>query len=408
MKKTTFSLLFYLKRTKPLKDGTYPIFVRISVCGQRNEFSIHYSIEESEWDSRKGKVLASNKRSREINSYMETVKVNVHLKKRELEEEGKEVTAQSLRDNYLGLADSDKTILKIFQEHNDKIKELKNIDFSPGTIERYNTAKKHLGDFMKLRYKRNDMTLSEINQMFISDFEFYLKITRKCCHNTATKYLKNLKKIIRIALANGWMKKDPFANIKFRLDEVDVDYLSEEELNILMEKEFNVERLQLTKDIYVFCCFTGLAFIDVKNLKYEDLEEKKGQLWIKKKRQKTKSWCSVPLLGPARNLMDKYRSHPICMLKQVVLPVTSNQKMNAYMKEIAALCEIQKNLTCHTARHTFATTVTLANQISIEVVSRMLGHSSINMTKKYARVVDDLINRDMEKIYGKYDAIMVN
>jgi site-specific recombinase XerD len=151
-----------------------------------------------------------------------------------------------------------------------------------------------------------------------------------------------------------------------------------------------------------------LAFVDVKNLKYEDLEEKNGQLWIKKKRQKTKNWCNIPLLGPAMNLMNKYKTHPTCVKNGVVLPVLSNQKVNAYMKEIADLCEIDKNLTSHTARHTFATTVTLANQISMEVISKMLGHSSITMTKKYARVVDDLINRDMQKIYSKYNEILAN
>jgi site-specific recombinase XerD len=242
----------------------------------------------------------------------------------------------------------------------------------------------------------------------MNDFEYYLKTTRNCCNNTTIKYIKNFKKIIRIALANGWMKSDPFVNIKYHLDDVDLAYLTEDELNTLMKKQFRVERLQQVKDIYLFCCFTGLAFIDVKNLHYEDIEEKNGMLWIKKKRQKTKNWCNVPLLGPAVSLMNKYKSNPICLKNGLVLPVLSNQKMNAYLKEIADLCEINKNLSTHTARHTFATTVTLANQISMEVVSKMLGHTSINMTKKYARVVDDLINRDMQKIYGRYDTAILN
>ena len=170
----------------------------------------------------------------------------------------------------------------------------------------------------------------------------------------------------------------------------------------MMNKEFKIERLQQVKDAYLFCCFTGLAFIDVKNLVYEDIEEKDGKLWIKKRRQKTKNWCNVPLLPPAINIMNKYKNHPDCVKDGLVLPVLTNQKMNAYLKEIADLCEINKHLSTHTARHTFATTVTLSNHISMEVVSKMLGHSSINMTKKYARVVDDLIKNDMEKIMNKY------
>ena len=181
-----------------------------------------------------------------------------------------------------------------------------------------------------------------------------------------------------------------------------MDFLDERELNTLLNKTFDFERLEQVKDAYLFCCFTGLAFVDVKSLSLSDIETKGDTLWIKKRRQKTKNWCHVPLLPPAVQLIEKYKSHPQCIKSGVLLPVPSNQKMNAYLKEIADLAGIKKNLSTHTARHTFATTVTLANQVSIEVVSKMLGHSSINMTKKYARVVDDLIQRDMQKIYGKY------
>ena len=183
-----------------------------------------------------------------------------------------------------------------------------------------------------------------------------------------------------------------------------MDFLTEKELETLIKKEFVIERLQQVKEVYLFCCFTGLAFVDVKSLIYSDIEEKDGQLWIKKRRQKTKNWCHIPMLSPAVQIINKYKNHPFCAKMGLVLPVPSNQKMNAYLKEIADLSGINKSLSTHTARHTFATTVTLSNQISMEVVAKMLGHSSINMTKKYARVVDDLINRDMQKIYGKYSA----
>jgi len=298
--------------------------------------------------------------------------------------------------------------MNVFKEHNEMVKGLVNKDFAPGTLERYNTCYKHVEDFIKLKYKRTDMSMFEIKPMFIRNFEYYLKTTRNCSNNTTIKYIKNFKKIIRIAMANGWMKEDPFRNIKYHLDDVDMAYLSEEELKLLMNKHFELERLQLVRDTYLFCCFTGLAFVDVASLKYTDIEDKNGKLWIKKKRQKTKNWCTIPLLEPALKIIDKYRENPRCIANGYVLPVLSNQKMNAYLKEIADVCGINKNLSTHTARHTFATTVTLANQISIEVVSKMLGHSSINMTKKYARVVDDLVSRDMQKLVGKYDQIMAN
>ena len=408
MRRTTCNILFFIRRTKELKDGTVPIYVRITINKQRVEFSLQKSIEGSQWHTKKGYALGTSKTTREINSYLDFVKSKLLIKKRELEEENRIVTALTLKNQYLGIEDSGKTILQIFREHNERCEGLMNIDFSPGTVERYKSSYNHVKRFIEKKYKRDDMALYEITPMFISDFEYYLKTTRKCCHNTTVKYIKNFKKIIRIALANGWMKADPFINIKYHLDDVDMDFLNEQELNKLMEKEFTIERLQVVKDIYLFCCFTGLAFIDVKNLMNSDIEFRDNRQWIKKRRQKTKNWCHVPLLPPAVRLMEKYKGHPICRQRGCVLPVPSNQRMNAYLKEIADLTGIEKKLSTHTARHTFATTVTLANQISIEVVSKMLGHSSINMTKKYARVVDDLINRDMQKIYIKYDTVLAN
>jgi len=407
MTRATFTILFFIKRTKVLKDGTIPIYVRITVNRQRAEFGLQKSIEESQWHSEKGYAIGASKSARELNSYLDFVKSKMLIKKREMEEEGKLITALTLRNNYLGIEDSGKTILEIFREHNERCEGLIDIDLSLGTVKRYKTCYNHVEGFIKHKFRRNDVALHEITPMFISNFEYYLKITRKCCHNTTVKYIKNFKKIVRIALANGWMKVDPFINVTYHLDDVDMDFLDEQELTALLKKQFKFERLQQVKDTCLFCCFTGLAFIDVKNLIYSDIETKGESFWIKKKRQKTKNWCHIPLLPPAVKLMNKYKSHPLCLKNGCVLPVLSNQKMNAYLKEIADLTGIEKNLSTHTARHTFATTVTLANQISIEVVSKMLGHSSINMTKKYARVVDDLINRDMEKIYGKYEGLLV-
>ncbi len=408
MKRATFTVLYYINRGKAQKNGLVPIYARITVNKQRAEFAIGRTVDPEEWNIEKGRLGSCTKSAKEINSYLDFVKSNLLLKKRELEELGKPITAHELKNFHFGIDNDNKTILQIFKDHNEKVVSLVGKDFAPGTAERYKTCYKHTEDFIKFKYKRTDMFLYEINPMFISDFEYYLKTKRKCCNNTAIKYLKNLKKIIRIALANGWIKADPYRNIKHRLDDVDLAYLTNEELRIMMNKHFEIERMQQVRDVYLFCCFTGLAFIDVKNLKYEDLEDKNGKPWIKKRRQKTKNWCSVPMLEPAVNLLNKYKEHPYCIANGCVLPVYTNQKMNAYLKEIADLCGIKKNLSTHTARHTFATTVTLSNQVSIEVVSKMLGHSSVNMTKKYARVVDDLINKDMQKIYGMYDQELSN
>ncbi|MEI6060664.1 MAG: site-specific integrase [Bacteroidota bacterium] len=408
MARATYSVLYFINRTKLNKDGKAMISARITLNNQKTEFATSRTVDPEEWSQEAEKVKGNTKEVKEINSYLTLIRSNLLLKKRELEEHGQELTALNLKNVYMGLDAGSKTILGIFREHNEKCKKLMNIDFAPGTVERYEVCYKHISDFIKIKYRKTDVKLYEVTPMFISDFELYLKTTRKCAHNTATKYIKNFKKIIRIALANGWLKKDPFANIKFHLDAVDLAYLDAKELDKLMKKQFPIERMQQVKDVYLFCCFTGLAFVDVTSLTNKDIVDNEGSKWIKKRRRKTKNWCHIPLLEPALRILEKYEGNPQCISKGKLLPVLSNQKMNAYLQEIADILGIDKHLSTHTARHTFATTVTLANQVSMEVVSKMLGHSSVNMTKKYARVVDDLIKKDMQKIAGKYDAIMAN
>lgn len=388
-----------------LKDGSSPIYVRLTVNRKRTEFSLQRSIDKSQWHSEKGYAIGNTKEAKQLNATLDHVRIKIMMIRKEMEESGMLITSKTIRNRYIGNDDSGKTILGVFSDHNKKCEGLIGKDFAPGTVMRYQTCYLHTQEFIKEKYRKEDLPLHEITPMFVSDFEYYLKTKRVCCHNTATKYLKNFKKITRIAMANGWLKSDPFVHVKFHLDEVDMDYLSENELNTLMNKQFTIPRLQTVKDLYLFCCFTGLAFVDAKSLTAEDIEKKGDSLWIKKRRQKTKNWCTLPLLQPAEQILEKYQEHPQCIKTGYLLPIPSNQKMNAYLKEIADLAGIEKNLSTHTARHTFATTVTLSNHVSLEVVSKMLGHSNINMTKKYARVVDDLICRDMQKLHGKYNAV---
>ncbi len=216
MTRATFKLAFYVKRTKALKDGTIPVYARITINRQSSEFGLQRNVNPDGWDSTKGRAIPNSKQNKELNNYLETMKGNILIKKRELEDQGIILSADTLKKAYLGTDESNLKLLEIFKEHNVKCKLLENIDFAPGTVERYETCYKHLSNFMKEKYRKNDVPINDVTPMFINDFEFYLKTTRKCAHNTTTKYIKNFKKIIRIALANGWLKKDPFANIKFR------------------------------------------------------------------------------------------------------------------------------------------------------------------------------------------------
>lgn len=402
MRKSSFNVLFFIKRTKPLKDGSFPIYVRVTVDLKRVEFASKINVKGDLWDSLHSCAKGATKEAKMINVQLDNIKSDLICHKNEIEKYDEMLTADLIFDRYTGKSNGRKTLLSVFKEHNERCEGLMNKDFAPGTVERYKTCYKHVEDFMKCKYNKADVYFSEINSVFIDDFEYYLKTTRNCCNNTTIKYIKNFKKIIKIALQNNWMKTDPFINRRYHLDEVDLDYLNQKELNVLIDKKFEIDRLEQVKDIYLFSCFTGLAYIDSKQLTYENIQEENGNLWIFKKRQKTKNLCTIPILPPALAIMAKYKDNPRCATNNLVLPVLSNQKMNAYLKEIADLCGIKKKLSTHTARHTFATTVALANNLPFETTSKLIGHSDLKMTQRYARVNRTVIENGMSKLFEIY------
>jgi len=252
MKRATFTVLFFVKRTKKQRDGKIPIFARLTINGQRVEFAVKRSVREAEWDKIRGRVKGSTKEAKQINAYIEAVRMGLNEARLIIEESRKELTALSVKNTYLGVNENKRTILEVFNEHNKRCKSLIGIDYAYGTYEKYAACYKHVKSFIYHRYKKNDIYLNDLSPAFIKDFEYFLKTERHCSHNTATKYLKSFKKITRISLSNGWMKKDPFAGIKFHLQEVDIDYLTGEELNILMNKRFVIDRVNRVKDVYLF------------------------------------------------------------------------------------------------------------------------------------------------------------
>lgn len=399
MERTTFSLLFYIRRDKLNKRGEAPVFMRLTINGERADASIKRFIEPHAWNSEKGKANEKCRGGKDLNLYLDAISANILQIQRDFELDKKEVSAQIILNRYLGKDQSDRhTLMEVFHAHNKKCRALIGINFAPDTVLRYETCLRLTEEFMRNTYKKEDCYLDEVTKQFVEEFEFYLKTVRKCCHNTTTKYLANFKKIVRIALANGWMKKDPFAQIRFHLDEVEREFLEKQELKTLLSKKISIPRLAQIRDIFCFCCFTGLAFSDVKQLKSEHLvTDINGMVWIRKTRQKTKNMCNIPLLDEANKILDRYKDHPYCQTQGVLLPVCSNQKMNMYLKELADICGIRKNLSTHMARHTFAT-LTLASGATIDNVAKMLGHANVNMTRRYAKVLDSSIMRDMEVV----------
>ena len=399
MERTTFGLLFYIRRDKTNKRGEAPVFMRLTINGERADASIKRFIEPHAWNSAKGKANEKSRGGKDLNLYLDAISANILRIQRDLELDKKEVSAQIILNRYLGKEQSDRhTLMEVFRAHNEKCRALSGISLAPATVIRYETTLRLTEEFLQKNYKKEDCYLDEVTNQFIEDFEFFLKTVRRCCHNTTTKYLLNFKKIIRIALAKGWMKKDPFAQVHFHFEPVEREFLEKQELKAMLNKEITITRLAQVRDIFCFCCLTGLAFTDVQQLKPEHLvADIHGKIWIRKARQKTKNMCNIPLLDEAQKIIDCYRDHPYCQTHGVLLPVCSNQKMNSYLKELADICGIRKNLSTHCARHTFAT-LTLASGATIDNVAKMLGHANVNMTRRYAKVLDSSIMRDMEVV----------
>ena len=394
-----------MKKPNNYKIGTAPIYMRITVDGKRAEVTTGHSCEPLKWNSSTGRAKGNKEDIKSFNAFLDDLQGKVYQAHYSLTAANKSITALTIRDTFVGKPEKALLLLELFEEHNRKMAELVGREYAAGTLQRYQTSLKHTRDFLKHKYHLSDIDITRIDHQFITDYEFYLRSERKCATNSAVKYIKNFKKIILICLSNGWIKADPFINYKTKVKQVERVFLNNDELNTMMNKTFLTTRISQVRDIFLFSCYTGLAYADIKKLKRTEIVKGvDGEIWIQTNRQKTGTPTRVPLLTVATELLQKYADHPICLRDKVAFPVSSNQKINAYLKEIADLCGIIKPLTYHIARHTFATTVTLSNGVPIESVSRMLGHTNIQTTQHYAKILDMKLGQDMALIKTKYSA----
>lgn len=397
-----FSLLFYLKKPRNYSGGPVPIYMRISIGGRRTEFATQREADPTKWKAQAGRVNGTKEEVRALNAFLDTLQAKVYEAQRKLVEADENVNVNTIREIIVGKKEKSKTLLEVFEYHNTQMKALVDVDFAPGTMERYTTALSHTRDFIKWKYGLEDIEIDKLNYEFVTEMEFYFKSVRKCCHNTSVKYISNVKKIVNICIKNGWIQKDPFFGYKMNKKQVIREYLSSDEINAVYQKEFLTDRLTLVRDIFIFSCFTGLSYADIQKLKRSEvIIGIDGDKWISTTRQKTDTVSKIPLLPIALEILEKYGDHPKCVNQDVLLPILSNQNMNAYLKEIADLVGIKKNFTFHCARHTFATTVTLTNGVPIESVSKMLGHSNLKTTQHYAKILDLKVSEDMSKLRSK-------
>jgi len=402
MLEKSFSLLFYLKKPKNYLKGIKPIYLRITVDGIPKEISTGRQCDPDRWNANADRCNGTKEDAKSLNAFLDILQTKVYEVRRKLLEKNEIITAERLKNTLKGTDGTVRMLMKIFQQHNDEVKNLVGKDFAPGTLERYKTSYDHTKSFMEWKYGVSDLDIKKLDYEFVSQYEFWLKSVRNCNHNTSIKYISNFRKIVNRCIRNGWLDRDPFVGFKMTKREVIPEFLTQHELETVIEKKFASARLNEIRDVFIFCCYTGLAFADIKKLKSSEIGIGiDGSKWVFTNRQKTETLSRIPLLPVAINILENYKDHLRCVNSEKVLPVLCNQKYNEYLKEIANLCGINKKMTTHTARHTFATTVTLSNGVPMESVSKMLGHKNLKTTQHYAKVLDSKLSDDMNVLRNK-------
>lgn len=396
MKQSTFKILFYLRSNHVNKDGTSAIIVRVSIDGERQDWSTKLACEPERWDGKAGKATGRSSKSFEINNRLQDIQTILTNHFYDIQRRHGFVNAEMVRNAYMGITQREESLLKLYEQHLEDTKKLIGLSKANPTYQKYERMYRRVVEFMKKKYNITDIPLREIKYQFIVDLEFFLRTEYGYSQNTTYKCMKFFKQVINKAIRAGLITVDPFNGYKISVQRVDRGFLSEDDLKKMMEKEFASKRLEQVRDIFVFACFSGLAYIDLANLRVDNIQKMfDGRLWIVTHRQKTNTKVTVPLLPPAIKILKKYEGK---YLDGQLLPIITNQKLNCYLKEIADICGIEKNLTFHLARHTFATTMTLGKGVPIESVSKILGHTNIQTTQIYARITNEKISHDMENL----------
>ena len=396
----TFSIQFWMDQKKA-KDGEGIIYARVNVDQKRLSISLKRKLAMDQWDSISQKHQGNSQTAKEFNRYLDLSKSKLFMCYQELRDKEEEVTSRAIKNLFLNEGPTGHTLKRLIAYHSKKIENTHAI----GSIRNFKVTEGYIDRFLKKK-RFVDISLSTLNFEFLCDFENFLNAyypnghPKAMSRNTVTKHIQRFRKIVTLAYNLEWMKDDPFRRWKSTFDKVDREFLSDSELSKLGSHHFNIDRLDRVRDLFVFSCYTGISFVDIKNLTKKNIwiGDDEGNKWITTFRQKTNTKIKIPLLFRAEEVLNKYERHPVTQVSGTLLPSITNEKANLYLKEIAAEVGIEKNLTFHMARHTFATTVALSNGMPIETVSKILGHSKITTTQIYARVMDHKIKSDMDAV----------
>ena len=399
--KSIFRVVFYLRSNYVNKEGKTSVMLRIYLNNERLSLgSTGIAITASQWDKDKERIKGRTTDALSTNLQLDNIAGGLQAIFRKIEMSD-DLSLERIKSEFLGKKDEIDTLMQLFEKHNTDISKQVGISVSKATLQKYNVCKRHFSDFLDKQYKRNDLKLTELTYLVIREFDLYLRTVVGQNSNTATKTMKTFKTITLLGQKMGVLLHDPFMNHRFHLEPVNRGFLTDEEILLIANKEIGIPRLELVRDIFIFSCFTGLAYIDVSNLTPDHIVTLGDKQWIMTQRQKTSVETNILLLDIPKAIIDKYCDNPAYPKRENKLfPILSNQKMNAYLKEIADLCSIKKNLTFHLARHTFAT-MSLSKGVPMESVSKMLGHTNIKTTQIYARITNKKIEHDMEKLAGK-------
>ena len=401
--RSTFKVLFYLKKNAPKKNGFIPVMCRITVDGTICQFYSKVDIDPALWDMRSNRVSGRSTVALEANRHLDKVRVGINNKYKEIAERDNYVTAEKVKNAFLGLEMRHETLLKVYAQHNEDFAKQVGKMRSKSTYEKYIIVYNHLAEFIKIRYRVSDIALKELTPAFITDFELFLRTDKNCSHNTVWIYMMPLRRMVTIAQRNGWIILDPFASYEIGPENVDRGYLTKDEIRLLLDATLKRKGRELVRDLYVFCCFTGLSFSDMKNLTKENIQTSfDGNLWIMTRRQKTGVESNIMLLDIPKRIIDKYDG----MSKDgKLLPVPSYTTCRETIREIIKGCGIDKDLSWHASRHTMATEICLTNGMPIETLSKMLGHTNIRTTQIYAKITHEKESKDMAALAERLQGI---
>lgn len=406
----TLAILFWINASRAT-GTTAALYARITVNGKRANISLKRKVDIRLWDNRKSRVKGRGAETKQINEYIVLTQNQIFQSYMDLKAEGAIITAQSIKLKFLGGTKKIPTLKELIVYHNNKMKHILHKD----TMRHFETSQRYIIEFVEMEYKRKDLYMRELDYSFIIGFEDFLRsykpkhYQQSIGNNTIMKHIQRLRKMVTMAYHIEWIDRDPFVKFKPKFIKKERGFLTQEELNRLEELSCSVERLNVVKDLFVFSCYTGIAFGDIMLLSEKNIIEGEDRnLWIIANRKKTGTPVKIPLLPKALNIIEKYRGLMRTSMTGTLLPIISNQKANSYLKEIAYLCQIKKHLTFHMARHTFATTLTLTNGVPLETVSKLLGHNKLTTTQIYARVIERKVSEDMnllrKKIVNRVDS----